>query len=181
MEPAGAVAAVHAGAAACRHRRACRAPLAPPRARHRCRNAGGRRERRALMFAYLVRRALYAIPILIGVNLLTFVLFFVVNSPDDMAREIRERMGPSLAIALPTFLLGLYAAISMALLLVFFRATYLDFWGVVGCVAMMSISSLFYIIGGQWLVSKLWSLVPISGYASGLDATRFLVLPVAIS
>lgn len=199
------------------------------------------------MFAYLVRRALYAIPILIGVNLLTFVLFFVVNSPDDIARmqigvkratpeaierwkvergydkpmfynptasgsarvtdtiffskslrmfafdfgsaddgrdiarEIRERMGPSLAIALPTFLLGLYAAISMALLLVFFRATYLDFWGVVGCVAMMSISSLFYIIGGQWLVSKLWSLVPISGYASGLDATRFLVLPVAIS
>lgn len=199
------------------------------------------------MFAYLVRRVLYAIPILIGVNLLTFVLFFVVNSPDDMARmqigvkratpeaierwkvergydkpmfynpalsgsarvtdtiffnkslrmfafdfgsaddgrdiarEIRERMGPSLAIALPTFLLSLYAAISMALLLVFFRATYLDFWGVVGCVAMMSISSLFYIIGGQWLVSKLWSLVPISGYASGLDATRFLVLPVAIS
>src|SRR5690606_41132335 len=38
------------------------------------------------MLAYLVRRVLYAIPILIGVNLLTFVLFFVVNSPDDMAR-----------------------------------------------------------------------------------------------
>ena len=37
------------------------------------------------MFAYIVRRLLYAIPILIGVNLLTFVLFFVVNSPDDMA------------------------------------------------------------------------------------------------
>src|SRR5574338_308492 len=199
MEPAGAVAAVHAGAAACRHRRACRAPLAPPRARHRCRNAGGRRERRALMFAYRVRRALYAIPVLIGVNLLTFVLFFVVNSPDDMARmqvgvkratpeaierwkaergydkpmffnaaaagrdkftdtiffdkslrmfalefgraddgrdigqEIRDRMGPSLAIALPTFALGLAASISFALLLVFFRATALDFWGVVLC------------------------------------------------
>ena len=38
------------------------------------------------MMAYIVRRALYAIPILIGVNVLTFVLFFVVNSPDDMAR-----------------------------------------------------------------------------------------------
>ena len=38
------------------------------------------------MIAYLVRRLLYAIPILIGVNLITFVLFFVVNSPDDMAR-----------------------------------------------------------------------------------------------
>src|SRR5688572_23974915 len=38
------------------------------------------------MLAYIVRRVLYAIPILIGVNLITFVLFFVVNTPDDMAR-----------------------------------------------------------------------------------------------
>jgi peptide/nickel transport system permease protein len=38
------------------------------------------------MSAYILRRLLYAIPILIGVNLITFVLFFVVNSPDDMAR-----------------------------------------------------------------------------------------------
>ncbi|NMG29246.1 ABC transporter permease [Aromatoleum evansii] len=199
------------------------------------------------MFAYVLRRLLYALPILIGVNLVTFGLFFVVNSPDDMARmqlgvkrvtpeaierwkaergydrplffngavhgsaqvmdtiffqkslkmfsfdfgraddgrdiaqEIRDRMGPSLALALPTFVLGLVASVSLALILVFFRASYLDFWGVVLCVAMMSISSLFYIIGGQWLVSKLWALVPISGYAPGLDATRFLVLPVAIS
>jgi peptide/nickel transport system permease protein len=38
------------------------------------------------MLAYIVRRILYAIPILIGVNVLTFALFFIVNSPDDMAR-----------------------------------------------------------------------------------------------
>ena len=38
------------------------------------------------MISFLVRRILYAIPILIGVNLITFLLFFVVNSPDDMAR-----------------------------------------------------------------------------------------------
>ena len=198
------------------------------------------------MIAYLVRRLLYAIPILIGVNLFTFALFFVVNTPDDMARmqlgvkrvtpeaiqkwkaergydkpllwnaaaagsaaltdtiffgksvrmfvgdfgraddgrdiarEISARMGPSLAIALPTFVLGLFVAISFALLLVFFRATTLDFYGVVLCVAMMSISGLFYIIGGQWLVSKVWQLVPISGYSGGLDATKFLVLPVII-
>jgi len=198
------------------------------------------------MFAYIVRRLLYAPLILLGVNLLTFALFFVVNTPDDMARmqlgakrvtpeaierwkvergydkpllfnaaapgpssltetiffekslrmfafdfgraddgrdiatEIRTRMGPSLAIALPTFILGLVVTVSFALLLVFFRGTYLDFQGVVLCVAMMSISSLFYIIGGQWLVSKIWHLVPISGYGGGLDASRFLVLPVVI-
>jgi peptide/nickel transport system permease protein len=198
------------------------------------------------MFAYLVRRLLYAIPILVGVNLLTFALFFVVNSPDDMARmqlgvkrvtpeaiakwkaergydkpllyntaasgsaaltdtiffdksarmfvfdfgraedgrdiatEIKARMAPSLAIALPVFVLGLYVTVCFALLLVFFRASYLDLWGVVLCVAAMSISSLFYIIGGQFLFSKVWRLVPISGYGDGLDNIRFLILPVVI-
>ncbi len=198
------------------------------------------------MFAYIVRRILYAIPILVGVNLITFALFFIVNTPDDMARmqlgakrvtpeaiekwkaergydlplvwnasaegsakatgtiffqksvrlfvfdfgfsedkrdiagEIRARMWPSLALALPVFLVGLAVCITFALLMAFFRASYLDFWGVVACVAMMSISTLFYIIGGQYLASKIWHLVPISGYAGGLDAVRFLILPVVI-
>jgi len=198
------------------------------------------------VLAYIVRRLLYAIPILIGVNLLTFALFFVVNTPDDMARmqlgvkrvtpeaiekwkaergydrpllvnaaasgvatvtdtiffqksarmfvgdfgraedgrdiarEIGNRMGPSLAIALPTFILGLFVTVTFALTLAFFRATAFDFWGVVLCVAMMSISGLFYIIGGQYLISKVWRLVPISGFGDGLDAWRFLVLPVLI-
>jgi len=198
------------------------------------------------MLAYILRRALYAIPILIGVNLITFALFFVVNTPDDMARmqlgakrvtqveierwkaahgydkpllwnerapgtgklrdtvffqkslrlfafdfgaaedgrnisaEIRTRMWPSLALAVPVFLVGLAVNISFALTMAFFRATYLDFWGVVLCVAMMSISTLFYIIGGQFLVAKLLDLVPISGYNSGLLAIKFLILPVAI-
>ena len=198
------------------------------------------------MIAYIVRRILYAIPILIGVNVITFALFFVVNSPDDMARmhlgvkrvtpeaiqkwkqergydkpllynaarpgaaaltdtiffdksvklfvfdfgraddgrdiawEIRNRMGPSLAIAVPVFLTGLLAYISFALIMAFFRATYIDFAGVVLCVAMMSISGLFYIIGGQYLVSKLWNLVPISGYAEGAAGIRFLALPVLV-
>ncbi|MDR0379926.1 MAG: ABC transporter permease, partial [Candidatus Accumulibacter sp.] len=130
------------------------------------------------MPAYLLRRVIYAIPILIGVNLITFALFFVVNTPDDMARaqlgvkrvtpeaiaiwkaergydkplflntratgigvvtdtifftksarmaagdfgraedgrdiarEIASRMGPSLAVAVPTFALGLFVTVS---------------------------------------------------------------------
>ena len=39
------------------------------------------------MFTYLARRILYAIPVLIGVNLITFILFFAVNTPDDIARS----------------------------------------------------------------------------------------------
>ena len=38
------------------------------------------------MIAYIVRRVLYGVLILLGVNLITFFLFFTVNTPDDMAR-----------------------------------------------------------------------------------------------
>lgn len=64
--------------------------------------------------------------------------------------------------------------------MVFFRATYIDFWGVVLCIALMSISGLFYIISGQFLLGKLWHLVPISGYGNGVDIGKFLILPVMI-
>ena len=198
------------------------------------------------MTAYIVRRLLYAVPILIGVNLITFVLFFVVNSPDDMARmqlgakrvtaeaiqnwkaehgydlpllynheapglgrvtqtifyqksvklfvfdfgtsdsgrdigyDISQRMWPSLAIAIPVLLVGLAVNISYALFIVLFRATYVDLGSVVLLVAMMSISGLFYIIGGQYVLSKLFHLVPISGYDTGINAWKFLILPAII-
>ncbi len=198
------------------------------------------------MIAYILRRLLYAIPILIGVNVITFVLFFVVNTPDDMARmqlgqkrvnaqaienwkrehgydrplllnagapglgkvtdtifyekslklfrfdfgqsdsgrhigyDIGQRMWPSLAIAIPVLLVGLLINLSFALLIVFFRATYIDLGGVVLCVVLMSVSGLFYIIGGQYLIGKLLRLVPISGYDTGIEAAKFLVLPVVI-
>ena len=199
------------------------------------------------MIKYIFKRIIYAIPILIGVNLLTFTLFFVVNSPDDVARlhlgnkrvtqeqitswneergynnplfynssesglnsfketifyeksfklflfdfgmsdsgrdikyDIKERMWPSLAIALPSLLVGLFINITFALFFVFFRSTKVDYLGVIFCVALMSISSLFYIIGGQYLISKLLHLVPISGYEHGYESIKFLILPVVIS
>ena len=40
------------------------------------------------MIAYALRRLFYALPILVGVNLFTFVLFFVVNPPDAVARAV---------------------------------------------------------------------------------------------
>ena len=38
------------------------------------------------MLNFLIRRLGYALLVLLGVNLLTFTLFFTVNTPDDMAR-----------------------------------------------------------------------------------------------
>ena len=102
------------------------------------------------------------------------------NDGRNVAREIQTRMMPSLAIALPTFLIGLLIYITFALLMTLFRATALDMLGVSLCVLLMSVSGLFYIIGGQFVASKLWHWVPISGYAGGMDSIKFVLLPVLI-
>lgn len=201
------------------------------------------------MVNYLVRRVVYAVLVLLGVNLATFILFFTVNTPDDMARlnlggkrvtqvaidkwkaergydkplyvnpqregvekftdtifwdrsislfalkfgradsesagdighEVATRMSVSLQMALPLFVLQVVASTAFALSLVMFRNTKFDLWGVVACVLMLSISSLFYIIVGQFLYSRLLKLAPISGYAPGLDAVKFLLLPIGLS
>lgn len=198
------------------------------------------------MFAYIVRRLLFAVPILIGVNVITFALFFMVNTPDDMARaqlgakqttpamidawkhdhgydkplfynglasgsevitntlfvqeslklfaldfgqsdagrqitsDIYERMWPSLAIALPTFIIGLITNIALALLIVLFRGSALDTATMMVAVAIMSVSGLFYIIAGQVLFSKTLHWMPISGYSEGWEGLKFLILPIII-
>jgi peptide/nickel transport system permease protein len=201
------------------------------------------------MLRFVLRRALYALLVLVGVNLATFFLFFTVNTPDDMARlniggkrvtpeliekwkvergydkplywnaaqqgsgqvtetifwersvslftlrfgradsdsagdigdEVARRMGVSLRLALPIFVLQVIASVAFALLLVTFRHTRLDLAGVVLCVVMLSISALFYIIVGQFMFSRVLRLVPSSGFAGGLDVVRFLLLPVLLS
>jgi peptide/nickel transport system permease protein len=199
------------------------------------------------MLSYIIRRTLYAIPILIGVNLIVFLLFFVVNSPDQMAQQIlgeknitqedvdnwkkqngyhlplwfntdasgserftetiffqksiklflfdfgtsdanninitsqiSQRMWASLAITLPAFLLGILVNITVSMIVAYYRATYVDFWGTIIAVIVMSVSTLFYIIGGQWIFGKVLRLFPISGYDAGVNMFKFVALPVVI-
>lgn len=199
------------------------------------------------MLAYIIRRILYAIPIVIGVNVLTALLFFYVNTPDDMARnilgeknvtpaaienwkrdhgynlpsfintkesgagiftqtiffqksvpllwfdfgrsdrnnidiggEIKKRMLPSLAISVPTFIAAIIINLVFAMGLAYYRGTYIDVMGLVFCVVMMSVSTLFFIIGGQYVLGKSLKLFPISGFDTGIYSIKFLVLPVII-
>ena len=103
------------------------------------------------------------------------------ESAGDIGYQVRKRMLVSLQLAVPLFALQVIVSVLFSLLLVMFRHTRIDFWGVVLCVLMLSISSLFYIIVGQFLFSRVARLVPISGYVAVLDAAKFLVLPVLLS
>src|SRR5262249_29793038 len=98
----------------------------------------------------------------------------------DISYDIYQRMWPSLAIAIPILLLELLVNITFALIMVFFRNTYLDLSGSVICIVMMSISTLFYIIGGQYILGKSLRWVPVSGYDTGLNAIKFIILPVIV-
>ena len=202
------------------------------------------------MLAYIIRRILYAFPILLGVNLLLFALFFYVSTPDDMAEQIlgEKRVTPeqienwkrehgyhfpkwynadeerlaarftqtlfwqkmvpsfyfhfgksdmdnssigrtmlgripySLYLTVPVFLAAIMIGLFLAMIVAFYRATYVDVWALVICVTMMSISTLFYIIGGQYIFAIKLKLVPVSGFDEAVPyCFKFLVLPVAIA
>jgi peptide/nickel transport system permease protein len=197
------------------------------------------------MISFLTRRLFYSAAVLFGVNLLTFTLFFVVNTPDDQARlqlgrrvtaeaverwkvehgydrplfwnagaeglgkasatiffqttrealsfdfgrtnegvniaqEVRQRVFPSALIALQVFVLAIGASVLLALGMVLLRATKLDAAGVAALVAMMSVSTLFYIIVGQYVIARVLQLTPVSGYAPGARAEAFLLLPIFV-
>ncbi|MFQ5427695.1 MAG: ABC transporter permease [Thermodesulfobacteriota bacterium] len=200
------------------------------------------------MLSYIIRRLMYAVPIIIGVNVLTALLFFRINTPDDMARkilgekfvtpaavenwkkdhgydlpafintgeggaglitqtiffqksapllwfdfgrsdrnnidighEIGQRMWASLAIGLPIFIFAIIINLFFAMILAYLRGSVLDTAGLFICVIMMSVSMLFYIIGGQFLLGKALRLLPISGYDTGLHSIKFLILPVIVA
>ena len=104
------------------------------------------------------------------------------DSDDTLiSQRILEGMGPSLSLTVPLFVLGLLIGIPLALLVAFFRETYIDRLGVLICVFAMSVSVLLYILGAQYLVAKLLRWFPISGFDSDpAVAIRFLALPILV-
>lgn len=191
-----------------------------------------------------MKRLLLMIPILLIVHFATFALFFIVNSPDDIARkqlgnrmvtqldlknwkekhgyhlplfvnhaqkgpqkivqtlfyqetihllhlnfglsitgknigsEIKKRIFPSLAIAIPSFILGILLNLLIACILVFFRNTHLNIVGLMLSICFLSVSTLFYIIFAQYYLAYVWRWFPISGYEPGFAAISFILLPV---
>lgn len=183
------------------------------------------------MAAYVVRRLLYAIPILLGVTLITFLLFNLVGgdpvylmvgkkaTPEKqeevrqeygLGRPLHERyakflvsaatldfgrsyatrqrvsdmilegLGPSLAVTAPAFLISAILAVALGLFCAYFRNSFADVSVIVLATAAMSISSLVYIILGQYFLAHVWKLSPIQGYDALPGGIVFLLLPWTI-
>lgn len=199
------------------------------------------------MLGYIIRRILYTVPVVLGVSVIVFLLFFTVTTPESMARQIlgdknttqeaiddwlefrgydrptlwnaeesglgkvtdtifwqktipllyfdfgrsdrddrpigrdiAQRIMPSLSIAVPMFIGMVISSVIIAMFVAHYRGTYLDMFVLVVCVILMSISELFYIIGGQYIVASKWNLTPVSGYEGGLSSIRFVLMPFII-
>jgi peptide/nickel transport system permease protein len=180
------------------------------------------------VIAYVLRRLLYAIPVVIGVTLITFVLYHMVGGnpvdrlvgkkgteekrkevakeygfdrplPEQYLRQLKnvvtfdfgqsystrqdvgdmilQGLGPSLAITVPAFLLGSLLAIALGLFCAYYRGSLADTTVIVLATAAMSVSSLVYIILGQYFLAFQWRLFPVRGYESLPGGAAFLVLP----
>jgi len=198
---------------------------------------------------YIIRRVLLAIPTVIGVCLVTFLLFNVFASPEAVARRqlgknptlaqvktwvtvhgmdkpmffnlnpgkdgrlhpfdsrfwnqmaelllfrfpksdylhekvsdlLKQKIGPSLTITIPAFLLSILITLPIALFIAYYRGTYLDRFALLICVVLMSIVILNYIIFGQYLLAVVFKYFPIYGYEFGLGAWKFVLLPVILA
>ncbi len=194
------------------------------------------------MLAYLLRRLAFGAVTVVGVLLLLFALFFLVATPDDVARKalgekampeaiaqwktnhgydkprlwnpaapfdtmlaehlrrmltfdfgrsdaddtpiverLRDGVWPSLTLTVPLFVLGLFCAVALALLVAYRRDSALDRTTQVACVVLMSVPILLWIVGGQYLLGKMLRWFPISGFDPAPEVLlRFLAMPVLI-
>lgn len=184
------------------------------------------------MLAYIIRRILYMIPIVLGVALLVFILFSAVGedpvrmalgnhaTPEAIA-QLRAKWGldqplpmqfldflrqivtmdfgrsfnsgeelstlfangamVSLSLTVPPYILGLFISLILAIVIAYYRGSWIDRYSTFLFVAGMSISYLVYIIAFQYWLGYELGWFPINGFVNGLDGIKYLILPWIIT
>lgn len=184
------------------------------------------------LYAYIIRRLLYVIPVLLGVCLIIFIIFNVVapdpaftllgkhatqeqiaqlhhelgmdrpfweqyltivrsaftfdfgyswSSKQQISEMLKAGAGPSLSLTVPLFIIVNIFSISLALLVSFYRGKFIDKFILLLSIAMMSISSLAYILFGQWFFAYTLGWFEISGYEAGFpNFIPYVLLPLIL-
>ncbi len=103
------------------------------------------------------------------------------STRQEIIEMIKVGSIPSLTLSFPAFLLGTLLSISISLLVAFYRGKLIDKLAVFICVALMSISSLAYILFGQYYFAFKLGLFEISGYEHGFPSfIPYVLLPIII-
>ncbi len=103
------------------------------------------------------------------------------TTKQEILSMIKRGAIPSLTLSVPAFFLSTVISISISLFVSFYRGKWLDKSAVFICVLLMSVTSLAYILFGQWLFAYKLGWFEISGYESGFpDFVPYIILPVII-
>jgi peptide/nickel transport system permease protein len=98
-----------------------------------------------------------------------------------ISQMISDGIGPSLSLMIPAFLMTTLLAVSIGLLVAYFRGRWIDRVVVILCVFGMSLPMLAYILFGQYFLAYQWGWFPISGYETTWpDRFQYLLMPMII-
>lgn len=89
---------------------------------------------------------------------------------------LREGIGPTLALATPILVGETLVSLVLALLCAYHRGRWLDHTVLVGCVALMSVNYLVWIVAGQYWLGYRLDLFPVWGF----ESWAYLILPVVV-
>ncbi len=99
----------------------------------------------------------------------------------QIGEMIMDGIGPSFSLAATGFSVTLVLSLLVAMFSAYYRGQLIDKIVVLVCVAGMSISSLAYILFGQYFLAYKLNLFPVSGYESGFPYNMpYLMMPVLI-
>lgn len=103
------------------------------------------------------------------------------SSKQPISYLILSGIGPTLTVTVPAFLLSLIFNIPLALLMAYRRNSIFDKSTLVFCLALLSISSVVYVLAGQYFLSYKLNLFPVSGWdPSALGRWYYATLPILI-
>ncbi len=103
------------------------------------------------------------------------------TTKQEISEMIKAGALPSLTVTFPAFILATVIAVAISLFVAFYRGKFLDKSVVLLCVALMSISSLAYILFGQYFFAFKLGLFEISGYEQAFpDFIPYVMLPILI-
>lgn len=103
------------------------------------------------------------------------------SSKQPIATMLASGLGPTLSVTVSAFLLSLLINIPLGLLVAYRRGTRFDKALMVTCLGLLSISSVVYVLAGQYILSYKLGWFPISGWDPDLvGRLRYIALPVII-
>ncbi|MBT4791193.1 MAG: ABC transporter permease [Halobacteriovoraceae bacterium] len=103
------------------------------------------------------------------------------STKQEISSMMMQGAIPSLTLSIPAFFLSTIIGILFAVIVAFYRGKGIDLFIRITCIAMMSISSLVYILVFQYLLAYKWGLFEISGYEFGFpNFIYYILLPIII-